>query len=473
MKGILNIKMNRFSIKAKITLWYTLIIFVISAAVLFIMLSVSHDALISNSERKLIAAVEHVVPMVDQRDPNRKPPQNVKGEAPPEDFRKLPGFMFFREGVHTAVYDEQGNLLSGAIPFEFIDDIEFVDSVMQEKVFDEKKYLAYSKKIQDQSGAQYWAVGVISIADESVLFESVSKTNIILAAILLCVAALGGYLILRQAFKPVDKIRNTAKLISESRDLSQRINLQGGKDEIYRLADTFDEMLEKIEKTLNSEKQFTSDASHELRTPVAVISSECEYALECAQTLDEAKESVASIKQQSDKMTRLISELLTISRMDKKTMEINLENIDISELLGFVCDEQEEIHSENIQLKRKIKPGVTLTTDSMLLARIFINLISNAYSYGNENGNIEVLLSEDDKEVVFKVIDDGIGISEENLPKIWERFYQVNPSRTNTDGNMGLGLSMVKLFVDKLGGTVTAESKIGYGTTFTVIMPKK
>ncbi len=483
--------MNKLSIKTRITLWYTLIILVISMAALFLMVSVSQEILIRDSADRLTASVERLIPAVSRPreaspkaiEPKTDLPQenNISYHTPNdkpdtaaqnEDFRRFPGFMFFENGVHTAVYDQNGEIAGGAIPFEFADEIELKDGELLKKTYDSNQFLTYSKKVLSEDSTAHWIVGVVSIANEGTLLSSVTKTNLILIAILILVAALGGYLILKQAFKPVETIRNTAKSISESRDLSQRIALCGGKDEIYRLAETFDEMLAKIEKTLNKEKQFTSDASHELRTPVAVISSECEYTLECAATLDEAKESVMSIKQQTDKMSRLISELLEISRMDKNTMEVNLESIDISELLNFVCDEQEEIHTGNITLKRSIAPNVYIATDSMLSARIFINLISNAYSYGKENGNIDVALLDGENEVVVEIADDGIGIAEEKLPRIWERFYQVNTSRTNADGNMGLGLSMVKLIADRLGIGISVKSKLGEGTTFTLVMPK-
>ncbi len=467
--------MNKISIKSKITLWYTLIILVISLAALFIMVSVSRDMLINDSKEKLVRSVERIIPIInspniDNDAPNILPPNSRP--VPPNGMDKLPGFRFFSDGVHTAVYDENGNIVNGAIPFEFASEISFENEVVQEKIFNGDSHLTYAKQMQGKDENIYRIVGVVSIADESVLLNSVTKTNLILITILIFVAALGGYLILRQAFKPVEKIRNTAKSICQSRDLSQRIALADGKDEIHRLAVTFDEMIGIIEKTLDNEKQFTSDASHELRTPVAVISSECEYTLECATTLDEAKESVLSIKQQTDRMSKLISELLTISRMDKNIMEINFENVDISELLNFVCDEQEEIRTENITLKRNIMPNVCLKTDSMLLARIFINLISNGYSYGKENGNIVVSLLDRQEDVVVEIADDGIGISKENLHKIWERFYQVNASRNNAGGSMGLGLSIVKLIADKLGINISVESKLCEGTTFTIVIPK-
>ena len=229
-------------------------------------------------------------------------------------------------------------------------------------------------------------------------------------------------------------------------------------------------MFYKLQTTLENEKQFTSDASHELRTPVAVIMSECEYVLDCADSLDDAKESVESIKRQSDKMSKLIDELLTITRMDKNTQKLNFENVDISELLSFVCDEQEEIHDGSKTLIRSIAPDIHSNADHLLLTRLFINLISNAYQYGKDGGTITVTLEEDNNNIVFSVIDDGIGIAKEHLQKIWERFYQVDSSRTN--GSMGLGLSMVKWIAECHNGAVTVESEVGKGSKFVFVMPK-
>ena len=305
---------------------------------------------------------------------------------------------------------------------------------------------------------------------EGRMMNNMITTNLILTMILIITAAIGGYLILKRAFRPVDIISRTAKEISESTDLTRRIALHGGNDEIYRLADAFDTMLDKIEVTVENEKQFTSDASHELRTPVAVINSECEYVLECAKTVDEAKESVNSIKRQSDKMAKLIAELLIISRMDRNTLKTSFEKIDMSELLGFVCDEQEEIHDGDITMERDIEPCVYVVADHMLIARMFINLISNAYSYGKPGGTVKVSLRREGNKVIVNVSDDGIGIARENLPKIWERFYQVDSSRNNERGSLGLGLSMVKWIAECHGGKISVTSELGVGTEFMFVM---
>lgn len=474
--------MRKLSIKLKVSMWYTLIIAAISLITLFAMMSVSEKVLISDATDKIIRSVDN---LANSPESNMAKPPKENAENPPEgktppsrddehmDFGKMPQFRFFEKGVHTAVFDGERNLIAGSVPFEFADEISLVDFDLKEKTYDEDRFLTYVRKGSSQSGNEIWIVGVISIDDESSMLKSVTKTNLILIAILIIVAGLGGFWILHQAFKPVNRISNTARNISESNDLSQRIALGDGKDEIYRLARTFDEMLDKIEATLENEKQFTSDASHELRTPIAVILSECEYMEECAKTIDEYKESADSVKRQANRMSKLISELLMLSRMDRNTIQTNFEELDLSELLSFVCDEQEEIHNNAVKLIRDIAPHITANADRFLLTRAFINLISNAYQYIGSGNRIDVKLEEDGQNIVFSVKDNGIGISEEHISKIWERFYQADASRSNNENSSaGLGLSMVKWIAKCHNGKVTAESKEGKGSIFVFAFPK-
>lgn len=450
--------MNKLSIKLRVTIWYTLVMLVISISVVFAISSVSQEMIMRESTNRVTRCVNDFAERSDF------------GRA--GNMRKMRDFHFFEQGVHMAVYNDEHTLINGFMPFEFADDIDLEDYRLSERTVDGHKFLSYVRNMELSDGESVWVIGVVSVADESRLLNSVVFTNIIVTGVLLIVAAIGGYMIIKHAFKPVDKISGTAKAISEGNDLSQRIALGEGNDEIYRLAHTFDEMLDKIEHTLENEKQFTADASHELRTPVAVINSECEYVLDCVNEIEEAKESVRTIKRQSDKMAKLISELLTISRMDRNTQSVCFEETDISELLSFVCDEQREIHNQPIELITDIKPNISAKADHILIARVFINLISNAYQYGVENGHIRVLLDEDENNVVFRVADDGIGIESKYLDKIWERFYQVDSSRTNENGSMGLGLSMVKWIVDVHKGKIEVESTPGEGTVFTFTMPK-
>lgn len=453
--------MKKLSIKLKITLWYTIVMILISGVALVIMTSASQEMIERDISERITKSVKDFSRIIDR--PNGM-----------EDIH-MPKFGFYEQGVHMIVCDDDNNIIAGNIPFEIKTSSELIDNQLQTITDKGNKYYIYTAKVRHKNGAEtpYWVKGVVSVTDEMYAVKSAVKSNLILTIILIIIAAAGGYFIISRVLSPVDKIRNTAEKISESSDLSQRIHIGEGKDEIHSLANTFDKMLDKIEQTVEREKQFTSDASHELRTPVAVILSECEYMTDCAKTYDEVKESVYSIKGQAEKMSKLISELLTISRMDKNTMQTEFEETDISELLNFVCDEQVEIHSENIILHRKIEPDIIAVADRFLLARLFINLISNAYSYGKDGGNITVSVSQNKNEIIASISDDGIGISEEDMPKIWERFYQSDPSRTaNKNGSMGLGLSMVQWIAQCHNGKMSVQSELGVGSTFTFTMPK-
>lgn len=449
--------MKKLSIKFKITLWYTIVMMIISGIVLVVMTSATQEMI--------------------ERDISDRISKNVM------DFSRMlggpeiqiPKFGFYNQGVHMIVYDDDNNIVAGQIPFEIDIPSELIDNNMQTITENRNKYYIYTLKVRHRGGepTPYWIKGIASVTDNMYAVNSAAKTNLILTIILIIIAAAGGYFIIGRALSPVTKIRNTAERISESYDLSRRINIGGGNDEIHELANTFDNMLDKLEHTFEREKQFTSDASHELRTPVAVILSECEYMTDCAKTYDEIKESAYSVKGQAEKMSKLISELLTISRMDKNTIRTEFEEVDISELLNFVCDEQSEIQTEDITLHRNIEPDIVENADRFLLVRLFINLISNAYRYGRTGGNITVSLWQDKDVITASVADDGIGIAEGDIQKIWERFYQVNPSRSaNENGSVGLGLSMVKWIAECHGGSVSVKSALGEGSTFTFSMPK-
>lgn len=443
------------SVKLKITLWYTAVIIILSGIVLTVITSIGEDML----ERDISGRITRTVDDFSRR--ISAPPS--RGGAPQ--------LNFYEQGVHMALYNSEHELTEGGIPFDLGEVPEFEDGSLRTIEQSGEKYYVYTKALRGRGSDGYWLMGVVSVSDENYALRSAARTNIIFTVIIIIAASAGGYFILRRALSPVKKITAAAREISEGSDLSKRIRIGPGTDEIHELANTFDAMLDRIDQTVKREKQFTSDASHELRTPVAVVLSECEYMTDCAKTPEEFRESAASIKEQAERMSKLISELLTISRMDRNTVKTEFEEVDISELLTFVCDEQEEIQQSDITLIRRIPDGIKADADRFLLARLFINLISNAYSYGKPGGHIAVTLTENADTVTAAVEDDGIGISEENLPRIWERFYQADPSRTS-GGNMGLGLSMVKWIAACHGGEVTAESKLGRGSTFTFTMPK-
>lgn len=450
--------MHRFSVKIKITIWYMLVMTVVSATVFTLMNSVNLKSIERNMSERLTKSVDTLTRRVF----------DLHG-----DIKQIPGFDFFRDGVSMAIYDENGLLLAGQPPFGISDEFDFKDDVIRTSKYNNNRYYEFDKSVYLMNGKIIRVKGLISVNNERIAADETAKRNMIFIIIMIFIAGAGGYIITLKILAPIKKIQETAKSIIKNKDLEQRINIGSGNDEFHSLANTFDEMLEEIEKVIKREQRFTSDASHELRTPVAVIMSECEYMTKYANTIDELKESAESIQNQTKRMSRLISELLSVSRMDNGTQKLIFEETNISELVEFVCNEQQQINTPNIRLETNIEPGITAEADKIMISGIFINLISNAYRYNKEHGKITVTLSAENNNVIFSVKDSGIGIAEDDIGKIWERFYRVDESRTSDgSGGMGLGLAMVQWIAEKHNGSITVNSTLGVGSEFIFTFPK-
>ena len=305
---------------------------------------------------------------------------------------------------------------------------------------------------------------------------------IVIFPFLIFVSVLSGKFITKKSFSPIEQIVKTVNKISKGDDLSQRINLQNGEREIYDLAETFDQMFNRLQEAFDREAQFTSDVAHELRTPLSAIRMQSEYSLKYLNLNEESKDILKNILERSKKMSSLISELLMLARMDKKNQKLNIKNENLNEIIQLVIEVESNYAKEkNIKIIYDAKNDIFADVDKDMLTRVFINLISNAITYGNENGTIKITLNKIENEsentdvqkskIKCQIIDDGIGISSEHINKIWNRFYQVESSRS-TD-NSGLGLSIVKWIIEEHKGTIMVESELGKGTIFTFYLPEK
>ena len=501
--------MSKISLKLKITLWYVGVLIILSFFILYAMTMISQSFIVNNVEKNLVdtvTAFSHTIKevhntVIDEMDLPTIPESEDKAESEdressnavvvplsastgvtkmpeytdfvhPDIFEDVPEHSLFNQGIQMAVYDSDGFLIFGQEPYGLNETFTFEDKVLKSEKYNGKTYCVYDRFVAITEFENYWVKGVVCLSDETLAVQTMVQCNIFLILAFILVTGLGGYIILSGAFVPINKIIKTAKDISESNNLTQRLNITNGSSEIYSLASAFDGMLDKIEGSFEKEKQFTSDASHELRTPISVILSECEYGEECADTVEDLKEVISSVKSQATKMSKLVSELLMISRMDSHRLKLNFEEVDLGELLTFVCEEQMEIQTKKISLVQNIQDGVMANVDRLLITRLFINLISNAYQYSDEGTTITVSLFKDKDGIKFSVKDEGIGIAEENIPKIWDRFYQVDPSRTDEqDSSSGLGLPMVKWIAECHNSQLLVDSELGKGTTFMLVLP--
>ena len=449
--------MKRMSIKLRVTLWFTLLMVLLSCITLaFLFFAASRSALAA--KRSLMTS------MVEAS------AREIEWDDGKLDIDK--DLESFRDGVYLSVYNTQGVPLYGFVPRDFDNSAVFADREMRAITGETKDWYLYDARLSIPGYGDVWVRGISEAAQIDSTIAAMLRLAVVVLPFFILLAAVNGYLITRRAFRPVRRITQTAKEIGEGNDLSRRIALGDGKDEIYTLAAEFDHMFARLEDAFETEKQFTSDASHELRTPTTVILSQCEYALAHAQPNEETKEALEAIQGQAQKMAALISQLLTLARTDRNHKKLTLEPVDLSELAEMVAEQQAELAEEKqISVQTDIESGIVLQGDETMLMRLLINLMENGVKYGREHGWLKVSLHREGDAVRGCVADNGVGIAPEHLEQIWKRFWQADPARS-TQG-AGLGLSMVKWIAEAHGGTVSVRSTPGEGSEFTFLLPCK
>lgn len=452
--------MKRMSIKIKVTLWFTAVMLLIVVASFGTLFSVVDLEVSKDYKKQLREVVESNIGQVEYDD----------GVLEFDD-----DFVGYKSGVFIFVYDENGNMLLGQTHDVSTANMPLKDESIYEVERQNITYLVYDLPVYVEDYGEIWIRGMMErhIGTQRSTLDIAIQFALIGFPLLVILAAIAGYILTKHSFKPIEKIIDAAEKISEGKDLSKRIGLDGGSDEIYRLAQSFDNMFKRLEVAFEAEKKFASDASHELRTPTTVILSECEYMLDGDKTIEEYREALEVIERQGYKMSKLITQLLAFTRLEQGTQVINKEKINLSELVIEICEEQAYLSQRGIQLQYNVTPKVYVEADETLISRVIINLISNAYKYGKENGHIIVTLKNEKNEVYFSVQDDGIGIKEEDLSNIWRRFYRADESRNSTHTHsLGLGLAMVKQIADLHDAKVSVRSRWGEGSEFIVVLKK-
>lgn len=450
--------MRKLSIKFRVTLWYTIFI-LLNALLFFLFLFIgSKELLVADTKKTLINAIQKGIEEIEYDDNTLDIDDDLE---------------FYENNVYLSLYDKNFNLIYGIVPEHFKITYRFQNHVFQTYKNSQDEYYIYDYLIPFTENDDIWIRGILCATGSFSMTNIMLKTSVIILPILVLLAILGGYIITKRAFLPITQINETVTMISKNGDFSKRIRLNTGDDEIYQLAQTFDQMLDRLEQSYEAEKQFTNDASHELRTPISVIISQSEYGLQNAETLPDAQESFEVILRQARKMSSLVSRLLTLSRADNGTAKLQLELVNISELTEIIILEEELLcRKKNITITSSIEPNIKLYADQTLMTRLFINLISNAIQYGKLNGMIDIKLTQNEDNMICSITDNGIGISPEHIHKIWDRFYQVDTSRTSADeSGSGLGLSMVKWIIESHGGTIQVKSTLGSGTCFIFQLP--
>ena len=445
----------RATIRLKITLWFTFFMVALLAVAFFSIALMSTSTTAQQTQRALIALVDGNIDEAEYDD----------GEIDIDD-----DFVFSQNGIYCLVLDAKGKAAAGYLPYAELGTLPLEDGVLRRATAEREAFFVYDRKVSSRSQEALWIRGAVPENADVRSSAAMVQAALLALPLLIILAAVGGYLLAGRSLRPIQDMSRTAREIGSSGDLSKRIDMPASRDELHQLADTFNQMFARLEKNFEAERNFTSDASHELRTPVATILAQCEYAFEHASGEEELYEALAAIQRQGHRISHLISSLLQFTRMEQQTENIVFQRMNISALALAVCQEQETLAVKNITLEADIAPDIYMQADSMLFTRLLENLISNAYRYGRENGSIFVRLRQEASGITLSVRDDGIGISPADLPNIWNRFYRADKSRSGANGGgLGLGLAMVREIAARHNGAVSARSTPGEGSEFTII----
>ena len=288
----------------------------------------------------------------------------------------------------------------------------------------------------------------------------------------LVLGAVGGYFLSGFMLTSVDRVSSLASRISHT-NLKERIKHRGPEDEVKRLADTFDSMLERLESAFESQKQFIQDSSHELRTPIAIAQTNIEVLeMEKRATREDYKQLVGILKLSLQRMNDVNNSLLLLS--EATPTQSKWDRVSMSSLLNEVYREAKaEAKAAGIYFEwQPTDSNLLVRGDAMHLKQAIINLVDNAIKFNRPKGTVKLSAQADGQSVIIQVSDTGIGLSPEDLPYVFERFFRVDKSRSREQGGSGLGLAIVKKIVEDHGGTILAESVTGEGSTFRISLPK-
>jgi heavy metal sensor kinase len=331
--------------------------------------------------------------------------------------------------------------------------------------------LIYGTPYVERTGTKYLIeAGAPHEQVERVLHGLVLSLGIALP-IIVAIAIGGGYVFMRKALKPLDEVATTAERIT-SRNLNERVTVSPTGDELEKLAVSLNRMMARLEESFHHISRFSADASHEIRTPLAIIRGELENAFQSRDVSTELKQTIGSALEETERLSRIVEQLLEMSRLEAGETLIERSRFDLVELTKMTVDQMRPLAEEKkLKLSVDAAKPVDIEADRIRLQQIVVNLVDNAIKYTGTEGSISVSVFPVDGMAVLEVADTGIGIPKEALSQVFDRFYRVDKARSRQLGGTGLGLAIVKSICAAYGGNVTVKSAQGKGAIFRVELP--
>jgi two-component system, OmpR family, heavy metal sensor histidine kinase CusS len=380
-------------------------------------------------------------------------------------------------GDYLALYDENGetvyqSAVLQAHPSVLLPPDQVKRPLNRSRRIDDKPFRFFFQRLS--VNGHVFTVEMGAPAEDAVETLHLFRNYLLMFAPLLLIVAAGvGYWMSRRALSPVDELVRTARDVSGV-NLSSRLQKLETGDELQRLSDTLNEMLDRIEAAFLRVTQFTADASHELRTPVSLIRTEAELALRRSRGEAEYQEALRHILLESERTTMLLEQLLSLARADSGRETLQMQPVDLRSLLRGVVDSWQQVaairglnFSANIDDRESFVMG-----DETLLHRLADILLDNAFKFTPVAGSVELSLASKGDNLRLTVQDSGVGIPQDEQSKIFERFYRVDKAHSRALGGAGLGLSIAQWIASQHRGSITVESNPGEGAAFRVDLPK-
>lgn len=447
-------------ISTKLTILYTILLL----SVLIALNSAIYLGITFYTERQVSAELNYVSKIIEQRITS---PKGVSSYS--NIFDGAPS----KEKYYSRILDDKGNLIKAVDNFKY--DIPLNtdsnntadrDDYRYEK---DRRYIYVSNKVKTNNGTVY--IQVVKDIEYEKIFLEVLKAFMITACfggIIISIAL--GSVVSKGMLEPIDKITKAAQSISIN-NLKERIEVAPKEDELSRLASTFNSMIDRLQGSFEKQNQFVSDASHELRTPIAVIKGYVNLLDRWGKDDKEIlEESIEAIKKETENMTVLLEKLLFLARNDSDTQKIHKEKFYLNELIDEIIKESKFI-SDKHNIYSKINDEIIIDADYKMIKQALRIFVDNSIKFTKEDGEIVINLIRENNFAKIVIRDTGIGIPKEDLAKIFDRFYMVDKARHREKGGSGLGLAIAKLIIENHSGKIYASSETSKGTTITVVLP--
>jgi two-component system OmpR family sensor kinase len=452
-------------LKARLTLWYVTLFAVIVAAWSVLVVVVVRADLYSNLDRSLSLRAAQIAQ--DFKDADESDFPDIIA-AP---FSGVPGPEAIAQLLSPAgvVLQYSGDAVASrtVAPSSLVRKAAASDAAQSKVTIRGVSYRLLVVRVPSRN--ELILVGAQTNAtDESIrlliLIMLVSGPLVVLAA------AAGGWVLARRALQPVDSMTSAAAGIGIDR-LGDRVPVPPGKDELSRLAATLNTMLGRLEDGVEAKRRLIADASHELQTPLAVMRTELDVSLASPSLSPEAVEVLESTREETDRMTRIVRNLLTLARADEGTLQLLRARVDLRDVAQQAADSLEVLAREQgVGITVSGEPAI-VDADAEFLRIVLVNLIENAIKYSGEGAQVTIGSCVRDENGIVSVSDTGPGIPVRAQRLVFDRFYRLDRSRSKENGGSGLGLAISQEIVEAHGGAIELASEPGHGSTFTVSLP--